>query len=90
MTSQPHTDHHAQDRAGEHEVVEFTPRGLQALDALADVLVHRMATTPEGIARALDEVLYAPVDELCRGVGRRHGRDRRTHPHSRQGPPARR
>lgn len=43
---------------------ELTDRGLAALDLLADVLVHRMARTPEGIARTLSEVLHAPVADL--------------------------
>ncbi len=61
MSTQPHTE----PRAGDAAVAVFTPQGLRVLDALADVLVNRMAKTPEGIARVLDEVLHAPLDDLC-------------------------
>ena len=43
----------------------LTNRGLRALDDLAEVLVNRMADTPQGIAYVLDHVLHAPLDELC-------------------------
>lgn len=69
-----HSNHHAtggpagESRAGTHEAVVFTNRGLRALDELATVLVHRMADTPAGIAYVLDHVLHAPVDELCEAL----------------------
>lgn len=59
------SDNSSDERAGPHEAVVFSSRGLRALDDLAAVLVHRMANTPAGIAYVLDHVLHAPVDELC-------------------------
>lgn len=46
-------------------MVTFTNRGERALDALATVLTHRMARTPQGIADVLEHVYRADVDELC-------------------------
>lgn len=46
----------------------LTDRGAAALDLLADVLVHNMARTPVGIARALDEVMHAPLLDLRRAL----------------------
>jgi len=46
-------------------MLTFTNRGERALDALATVLIHRMARTPQGIADVLERVYRADVDELC-------------------------
>ena len=59
----------------------LTERGLLALDGLADVLVHRMAKTPEGIARTFDEVMHAPLVDLREALACvDHHLQRRRHP----------
>jgi hypothetical protein len=45
-------------------VIAFTPRGEDALDQLATVLSARCSTTPEGIAKVLDQVMHADMTEL--------------------------
>ncbi len=43
---------------------QFSARGRAALDELAAVITHRMATTPDGIARALAMAYRTPLTEL--------------------------
>jgi hypothetical protein len=51
-------------RAATGGVIAFTPRGEAALDQLATVISARCSTTPEGIAKVLDQVMHADMTEL--------------------------
>lgn len=63
-------------------MITFTNRGERALDALATVLTHRMARTPQGIADVLERVYRTDVDELCAALDAITGELHPAHRHS--------
>ena len=57
-----------QERATTADTIQFTPAGMEHLDALADHLVAGCYKRPENVVNVFDAVLNGDLDMLCRDL----------------------